>query len=194
MMKYKTFLNTSLKKILEESKQDSVVFTIMRCNPITKGHEENVRYGEKIAREKDAQYILFTTQTHDGQKNPLDFDTKVKYLKKFFDVNVSADKTLKTPWQILEALAKKFKNIYFIVGEDRVEEFQRMHNYTEKLGIEHLEVLESGKRQAGVSGTDMRNYVKLNQFNKFKDNLPSKATDQDAKELFDAVKTGLKIS
>lgn len=194
MMKYKTFLNTSLKKILEESKHDSVVFTIMRCNPITKGHEENVRYGEKIAREKDAQYILFTTQTHDGQKNPLDFETKVKYLKKFFDVNVSADKTLKTPWQMLEALAKKFKNIYFIVGEDRVEEFQRMHNYTEKLGIEHLEVLESGKRQAGVSGTDMRNYVKLNQFEKFKENLPKSATDEDAKELFALVKTGLRIN
>lgn len=194
MQKFKQFHQTSFKRILSESKSDTVVFQIGRFNPITKGHEENVRYGEKIAREKDAQYILFTTQTHDGQKNPLDFETKVKYLKKFFDVNVSADKTLKTPWQILESLAKKFKNIYFIVGEDRVEEFQRMHNYTEKLGIEHLEVLESGKRQAGVSGTDMRNYVKLNQFDKFKENLPKSATDEDAKELFALVKTGLRIN
>lgn len=194
MQTFKKFIQCTLANALNESKTDTVVFQIGRFNPITRGHEENVKYGEKVAKEKNADYILFTTLSHDSQKNPLDFDTKIKYLKKFFVVTVSTDRNLKTPWQILEALAKKFKNIYFIVGEDRVEEFQRMHNYTEKLGIEHLEVLESGKRQAGVSGTDMRNYVKLNQFNKFKDNLPSKATDQDAKELFDAVKTGLKIS
>ena len=39
----------------------------------------------------------------------------------------------------------------------------------------------------------MRNYVKLNQFDKFKENLPKTATEEDAKELFALVKTGLRI-
>jgi len=196
MVRFKQFMEYSkysLKNSMNESKTDSVVFQIGRFNPITAGHEENVKYGQKIAKQKNADYILFTTHTHDGQKNPLDFDTKVKYLKKFFDVKVSTDKNLKTPWQILEALSKKFKNIYFIVGEDRVEEFQRMHQYKDKYGIETLEVLESGKRKAGVSGTDMRNYVKLNNFEKFKSNLPSTATDDDAETLFELLKVGMKI-
>jgi hypothetical protein len=122
------------------------------------------------------------------------FVDKVRFLKKFMKVPVSMDPKLKTPFQILEKLGKTYPKVTFIVGEDRVEEFSaQMSKYTEEWGISEFNVIKSGDRTEGISGTAMRNFVALNKFKELKDNLPSSASDEDAKELFDLVKTGMKI-
>lgn len=196
MNKFKNYLervDLYLENIISESSNDTVVFLLGRFNPITRGHEENILFAKKLAKQKGADYIVYTTQTQDSQKNPLDFDTKIKYIKKFFNVTVGTDKTLKTPWQIGEALSKKYSNLIFVVGEDRVQDFERMKEYKDKWGVDSIEIVKSGDRQEGVSGTDMRNYVKLNNFEKFKENLPSEASQKDAEDLFELVKKGLKI-
>ena len=69
--------------------------------------------------------MLFLSQSNDNKKNPLKFEDKVKFANKFFPIKVSTDTKLKTPFQILEELGKQgYKNVYFVVGEDRVEEFK----------------------------------------------------------------------
>jgi len=190
MKKFEKYL---LEQVISEAKE-SAVFQLGRFNPITKGHQENVEFGKNYAKKNNSDYMLFTTQTQDSIKNPLTFETKTKYLEKFFDVKVNKDKSIKSAFQALEYLGKIYSDVTFIVGEDRVEEFKnQMSKYASQWGVTNFKVQESGKRTAGVSGTDMRNYVKLNQYDKFKDNLPSTATDNDAEELFELVKIGLKI-
>lgn len=177
------------------NKVNKVVFQFGRFNPPTKGHQENIEFGKKYAKKNNADYILFTSQTQDSKKNPLDFETKLGYLEKMMDVNVSKDKTLKNAFMILEELGKKYSDVTFIVGEDRVEEFDRqMSKYTEKWGITNFKVVDSGKRMKGVSGTDMRNYAKFDNFEKFKENLPLNISYDIAQKIFDEVKSGLKIS
>lgn len=175
-------------------RKSKVVFQFGRFNPPTKGHQQNIEYGKKYAKSNNADFILFTSQSHDSTKNPLDFETKVKYLEELMDVKVSKDKTLKNAFQILEQLGKHYSDVTFIVGEDREVEFRnQMIKYAKQWGIDKFEVINSGARTPGVSGTDMRNYVKLNQFEKFKENLPLNINDDTAKQLFDDVKKGLKI-
>lgn len=183
-MRFKEFLNEKTK---------SVVFTFGRMNPITKGHEENVKELISLAKKYNATPMLFLSQSNDNKKNPLKFEDKVKFANKFFPIKVSTDTKLKTPFQILEELGKQgYKNVYFVVGEDRVEEFKNnMSKYTKDYGIEHFEVLNSGKRTEGVSGSDMRKYVLDDDFESFKKNAPKSAKESDVKEMFDLVKEGL---
>lgn len=187
-----SFKEKFIQTIME--KTNKVVFQYGRFNPPTKGHQENIEYGKNYAKKAGADFILFTSQSQDSKKNPLSFDQKTKYLEELMHVKVNTDKSLKTPFQILEYLGKTYNDVTFIVGEDRVEEFtNNMSKYTKEWGIDNFKVISSGARTPGVSGTDMRNYVKLNQFEKFKENLPLNTDEKTAQELFDDVKEGMKI-
>ena len=189
-MSFKNYLNS--KKELEKLK--GAVFTFGRFNPITKGHAENVNFLKDKAKKLKATPLLYTSQSQNAKKNPLKFEDKVHYLEKFFNLNVPKNKALKNAFQILEDLAKQgYERVYFIVGEDRVNDFQAMKKYAKDWGIKHFEIIESGKRTKGVSGSDMRNYVKAGDFESFKKNLPAKATNKDAEDLYALVHTGLDL-
>lgn len=183
----------SFKQLMIERK-NKVVFQFGRFNPMTKGHQENINFGKDYAKKNNADYILFASQSQDSKKNPLGFEDKVNYLEKLMKVKVSKDTKLKTAFQILEHLGKTYSDVTFIVGEDRVQEFtDRMSKYTKDWGIDTFNVIESGKRTKGVSGTDMRSYVQNDDFESFMKNLPLNTSKEDAKDIFDLVKKGLKV-
>lgn len=187
MKAFKEFL-----KLFLEAKEKKVVFQYGRFNPPTKGHKENIDFGVSYAKKNNSKYILFSSQSSDKKKNPLSFDTKTKWLSKMMNVNVNTDKSLKSPFHILEELGKTYSHVTFVVGEDRVKEFNtRMNIYAKDWGINTFEVIESGKRTKGVSGTDMREYVKNNDIKSFSENIPNTLSKDDIEELFNDVKKGL---
>ncbi len=181
---------TEYTKRINES-TGGVIFSFGRFNPITSGHEENAIELKKLAKKYNMKPVLYTSFSHDKKKNPLDPSTKIKYLKKWFNIEVNTDKTLNNAFKILEELAKDNTKVYFVVGEDRVPDFQSMRKYAEEWGITDFDIIESGKRKPGVSGTQMRKYVKEDNFEDFKKGLPSKASDKDAKDIFNKVKDGI---
>jgi len=125
MITYKEYL---IQRLLEVETK-GIIFTFGRMNPMTKGHEENINEMVKIAKENKLTPILYTSFTQDSKKNPLSFKDKILYIKKFFkqgNLEVSTDTKLKNAFQILEELGKTHKTVYFIVGEDRVSDFQSM--------------------------------------------------------------------
>lgn len=177
-----------------------VVFTFGRFNPMTKGHGEAIDFVVKTAKKKSGIGMILASHSQDAKKNPLDFKTKVKFLKKFFPkAEFITDPSLKTAFQVMDMLvAKGHKDITFVVGGDRVAEFKRQmapyvnHKDPKKSwDLDKFEVLNSGERVAGVSGTDMRSYVSDDKFDDFKKNLPKGVSDRDAKAVFDAVKKGM---
>ena len=190
----------SFNEFLTEAKNKPVVFTFGRFNPITKGHGELIDFVVKKAR--GGTGMIFTSQSNDPKKNPLDYNTKIKYLKKFFPkATIVKNTKLKTPFQILEWLSDQgYKDVTMVVGGDRVDEFEkRIRPYVDQkdktkahYDFDKFEVLNSGERKQGVSGTDMRNYVKDDDFDKFKENAPKGISEKDAKSLFNAVKKGMK--
>lgn len=187
----------SFRSFLAEAKQPPVVFTFGRFNPITKGHGEAIDFVVNLAKRKGGTGMILTSQTNDPKRNPLDFKTKVKFLRKWFPRAVIIDDTsLKTAFQVMDFLATKgHKDVTFVVGADRETKFRKeMTPYVKKdWHFDSFAVVSSGGRSEGVSGTDMRNHVKNDNFKEFEKNLPLSATKRDAKSMFNAVKRGMNL-
>jgi len=190
----------SFKEYLTEAKNKPVVITFGRFNPITKGHGELIDFVVKEAR--GGTGMIFTSQSHDAKKNPIPYKDKLKYLKKFFPKAVIMDKpNLKTVFQILGWLSDEgYKDVTLVVGGDRVKEFRdRITPYVnhqdpkKSYDFDKFEVINSGERKQGVSGTDMRNHVKNDDFDAFKAGMPKGVSDRDAQAVFNTVKKGMKL-
>lgn len=181
----------------------SVVFTFGRFNPMHNEHYMLSKYiGDFAKKNKYDDAILYTSFSQNAKKNPLSPQDKIMFLKKMVtgQVKVSEDTTLKNSYQILEDLIKnkKYTRIAFIVGEDRVGDFQAMKKYAVTWGDEagvdvDFQVLQrKGNRSSNMSGTTMRNYAKDGEFDNFKEALP-RTLKSYADEIFNKVQAGLGI-
>jgi len=191
----------TFKQHLEEAKNKPVVFTFGRFNPITKGHGELIDF--VVKKSKGGIGMVFTSQSNEPKKNPLDYNTKTKWLKKFFPkATIVKNTTLKTPFQILKWLSDQgYKDVTMVVGSDRADEFEKsMRPYInhedpkKSYNFDKFEVISSGNRKAGVSGTDMRNHVKNGDMKSFMKGLPKSASKQDGEKFFNDVKSGMGIN
>jgi hypothetical protein len=191
----------SFKEHLSEAKVKSAVFTFGRFNPITKGHGELIDFVVRKSGRGDA--MIFTSQSNDAKKNPIPYKDKLKFLKKFFPkANIMDEPKLKTPFQILEWLSDNgYRDVTMVVGGDRVAEFEkRIRPYVDQkdpnkphYDFDKFKVVNSGERKEGVSGTDMRNHAKNDDFDAFKAGMPKGVSDSDAKAVFKTVKKGMKL-
>jgi len=191
----------SFKEHLNEAKGKSAVFTFGRFNPITKGHGELIDFVVKKSGRADA--MIFTSQSNDAKKNPLPYRDKLKFLKKFFPkASIMDEPKLKTPFMILEWLSDNgYTDVKMVVGGDRVNEFEkRIRPYVDQKDLtkphykfDKFEVVNSGERKEGVSGTDMRNHAKNDDFDAFKAGMPKGVSEKDAQAVFNTVKKGMKI-
>jgi hypothetical protein len=190
----------SFKQHLEEAKNKPVVFTFGRFNPITKGHGALIDFVVKSAR--GGEGMIFTSQGQDAKKNPLDYKTKTKWLKTMFPkAKIVKNTSLKTPFDILRWLSDQgYKDVTMVVGGDRVDEFEkRMRPYInhkdpkKSYTFDKFEVINSGARVQGVSGTDMRNHVKNDDYDSFKAGLPKGLSDKQCEQFWNDVKKGMKL-
>ena len=109
---------------------NEITFAFGRFNPPTTGHEKLFEAVKKISR--GGLYRVYPTHTQDAKRNPLDFKTKVKYLRKMFPKharNIMADKGMRTSFNVISALYDQgFTQATMVVGEDRVIEFDKLLN------------------------------------------------------------------
>ncbi len=193
----------SFKKYLEKNDTPGVVFCFGRFNPaFTSGHYEMFDFMAKYAKKNKMDAIIFTSSTQNSKKNPLNFNDKTMYLELGAPkgVKVSKDGTLKNAFQILEDLIKnkKYKRVTFVVGGDRINDFNDMKKYARKWGVDagigevDLQIVSSGDRKKGVSGTQVRNYVKDGDFRNFKKVL-AKSLHKYAEEIFEKTSKGLNV-
>lgn len=187
----------------EETKSVAVLFG--RMNPPTSGHEENVNGLKQLAAKHKADHLVIASHSHDPKKNPLSPEDKMKHLKRAFPGTNVAVSSKEHPTILHHAanLHKQGYNHLIIAGGgDRAEEYKKLLNqYNGKEGkhgyynYKKITVASTGERKAGVSGTDMRNHVKNNDYNSFKNNLPKalQSNEKHARELFHDTKKGMGI-
>ncbi|SVE30498.1 uncharacterized protein METZ01_LOCUS483352, partial [marine metagenome] len=72
------------------------VFTFGRFNPLTSGHEIMINDVIKQAKSFGGKPLIFTSQTQDSKKNPLSYNDKTKYLKKFWGRKIIKDTSIVT--------------------------------------------------------------------------------------------------
>ena len=181
-----------------------VAFAFGRFNPPTVGHKKLI--GTVVDASDGGDFYIFTSQSQDPDKNPLDYQTKVNFLKKLFpDIQdkIIYDVSIKNVLQAADKLkANGYTDATFVCGSDRVPEFTKLLNTwngmdkTPRFGV--LNIISSGEREDGAEGVEgisasmAREFVKNNDFESFKGTVPN--NPQLAKELFDAVKQGMATS
>ncbi len=193
----------SFKNYLKTLDTPGIIFNFSRMSPPHNEHyiltQDMVSYAKKY--KLDA--VLYTSQSVNQKKNPLQISDKILFLKSMVPkgVRISEDSSLKTPFAILEDLIKNkgYTRIVFMVGSDRVNDFQRMYQYAKEYGKEIGKEIDfkvqqrKAKRTEGMSGTHMRQYAKNNDFESFSKFAPSSLSKAEIKSMFNKTKIGMGI-
>ena len=181
-----------------------VVFAFGRYNPPTVGHAELITYTVRLAQKNGAEHRIYTSQSHDPSKNPLAPKQKMAFLRQIFPgVNFVDDPAMKTAFAICRKLADEgYEDVTFVVGDDRVSEFRASFSkyvkpktakdFNPKIHypFKKFQVVSSGSRKQGISGTALRAAVRKGDFATFA--KASAARDKTlAKKIFTATKQNL---
>ena len=165
-------------------------FTFGRFQPPTVGHQENFMAVKKAAKGND--YRIYISQTVDKKgTNPLDPDTKLKYMIKMFPEHKGRIFSgPRDPTAVFQDIMKDgYHEAYFLVGSDRVKAMQWVKNYNHKdYSFRKMDVMSSGERDAdgdtfAISGTKMRRAAKVGDFTTFRKGIPSALGDKPCREL-----------
>ena len=192
--------------LVEEDK--IAYFTFGRLNPPTIGHEKLLDSLAKKAGRND--YFVFVTQSQDKKRNPLDYNSKVKHVRKMFPKHarrVMINKKVRTVFDAASFMYDKgYRSLVMVVGSDRVREFETLLNKYNGVDGQHgfynfqsITVASAGTRDpdeegvAGMSASKMRGFASTNDFASFSQGLPTSMSNKDAKKLFTDVRNGMGI-
>ena len=184
-------------------KANKLIFAFGRFNPPTIGHAKLMKEVITQARKNNAKHIVYASASTDKRKNPLDVNTKVKFMKKMFpDNNIkAAGGTQRTFMEILKFFNKMYGEVIMIAGSDRISEFQGLADKYNGKDYEYkkITVVSSGERDpdaegvTGISASKMREMAKKDDYRNFKLGVPN-LSSTDSKALFTAVKKGMGIN
>jgi hypothetical protein len=184
-------------------KANKLVFAFGRFNPPTIGHGKLMSKVITEARKNNANHIVYASASTDKRSNPLDVNTKVKFMKKMFPKNniKAAGRTERTFMEVLKFYDKMYGEIIMIAGSDRVGEFQKLANkYNGKdYNYKSIKLISSGERDPdaegiiGMSASKMRDMAKNGDSKNFKKGVPN-LSDSESSELFNAVRKGMGIT
>jgi hypothetical protein len=191
-----------LIEISQTKPRKPVAFCYGRVNPPTIGH---ARLFNTVARASmGGDYWIFLTHTQDPEKNPLDYNTKVDFVKTIYPQHADHVSTggLRTIMQVLEFLYhNNYTDVTYVCGNDRLPTFTKLLN--DYNGLEGkptyfkfntINVVSSGPRDpdddglAGVSASAARKAAEEDEFEKFKQITGS---GRYAKQLYKAVRKGM---
>ena len=195
----------SFKNYLHE--EDKVAyFTFGRMNPPTIGHEKLLDALSKSAGKND--YFVFLTQSQDPKKNPLDYNSKVKHVRKMFSRHarrVMINKKVRTVFDAATFIFDRgYESLVMVVGSDRVTEFETLLNKYNGSKAQHgfynfesIAIASAGTRDpddegvSGMSASKLRGFASDNDFASFSQGLSSSMSNKDAKKLFMDVRDGM---
>jgi hypothetical protein len=197
-------INSFSKFLIEEER--TVYFTFGRMNPPTIGHGKLIDKLSKTAGKND--YKIFVSQSADSKKNPLNYQSKIKHVRKMFPKharNIMLNKKVKTAIDAAVSLYDQgYRNLVLVVGSDRINEFSVLLNkYNGKDGrhgfykFQKINVVSAGERDPdaegveGMSASKQRQNAKENNFPAFAQGLPRSMNNAAAKALFNDVRKGM---
>ena len=171
---------------LKEDDRSTAVFAFGRFNPPTIGHEKLIQKVQSTAAKVNGKGYVFLSHTGGTEKDPIDFTTKLSYLRQHFqaDKNLSfgvirANAIIKV-MKVLEAEGRT--KVIMIAGDDRVMQFQKLLNQyngqpTKAGNVEYtfdsIQVISAGQRDpdaddiTGVSASKARELAMKGQEHEF---------------------------
>jgi hypothetical protein len=194
-----------LIEVFKEKPRKPVAFCYGRVNPPTIGHARLFNTTARASMGGD--YYIFLSHTQDSKKNPLDYNTKVDFVKAIYPQHADHVSTggLKGIMEILEFLYHhNYTDVTFVCGNDRLPTFTKLLN--DYNGLEgkptyfkfnSINVVSSGPRDpdsddsvAGASASAARAAAKEGKFEKFKEIT---GAGRYSKQLYRAVRRGMNV-
>lgn len=190
---------------LFESNNRHVTFVFGRMNPPTVGHAKLL----DTAAAQGGDYKIFVSQSQDKVKNPLDYQTKIKFMKLMFPdhaKNIVENTNLNTIVKVADYLYNLgYKSATFVAGSDRLDDLKKLlvtyngvegksHGY---YNFDFLDFKSSGDREdgtegvSGVSASGAREAAANGDIKKFKE---ATGAGQYAQSLYAAVRKGMGIN
>ena len=118
-----------LIEVFKEKPRKSVAFCFGRMNPPTIGHARLLNTTARASAGGD--YYIFLSHTQDSKKNPLDYNTKVDFVKSMYPqhaehVSYGSQRTI---MEIMEFLYhQNYTDVTYVCGNDRLPAFKELLN------------------------------------------------------------------
>lgn len=192
-----------------ESTQKEIVVTFGRFNPPTIGHGILLaKVAAVAASEHAAAYHIYSSQSEDSKKNPLEYTEKIKILRKMFPKHARAiilDLKIKTILDVAVKLSEEgYTKLHLIVGSDRIAEFTKLLNHYQGVKLQSgrmykfqdgISITAAGIKRdpdaegaEGMSASKMRLAAGENDFKSFKLGLPETFSISDSQDLFNLLR------
>jgi hypothetical protein len=191
-----------LIEVFKEKSRKSVAFCFGRMNPPTIGHARLLNTTARASAGGD--YYIFLSHTQDSKKNPLDYNTKVDFVKAMYPQH--ADRvsygSLRTIMEIMEFLYhNNYTDVTYVCGNDRLPAFKELLNKYN--GVEggktyykfnSIDIVSSGPRDpdddgvAGASASAARAAAEAGDKEEFK---KITGAGRFAPQLYKAVRKGM---
>jgi hypothetical protein len=191
-----------LIEVFKEKPRKSVAFCFGRMNPPTIGHARLLNTTARASNGGD--YYIFLSHTQDSKKNPLDYNTKVDFIKSMYPQHADhvSYGSLRTIMEIMEFLYhNNYTDVTYVCGNDRLPAFKELLNKYN--GIEggkiyykfnSIDIVSSGPRDpdddgvAGASASAARAAAEAGDKEEFK---KITGAGRFAPQLYKAVRKGL---
>jgi hypothetical protein len=171
---------------LNEDDRSTAVFAFGRFNPPTIGHEKLIQKVQSMTKQVNGKGYVFLSHTERTQKDPIDFQTKLSYLRQHFQADKSlsfGDIRANTIIKVMKVLqAEGRTRVIMIAGDDRVMQFQKLLNQyngqPNKAGeveyqFDDIQVVSAGQRDpdaddiTGISASKARELAMKGQEHEF---------------------------
>ncbi len=171
---------------LKEDDRSTAVFAFGRFNPPTIGHEKLINKVQQVADKVNGKAYIFLSHTDGTAKDPIDFTTKLSYLRQHFqsDPKLSfGDIRANTIIKVMKVLEQEGRTkVIMVAGDDRVMQFKNLLNQyngkPNKAGnveytFDSIDVVSAGQRDpdaddvTGVSASKARELAMKGQEHEF---------------------------
>ena len=191
-----------LIEVFKEKPRKSVAFCFGRMNPPTIGHARLLNTTARASAGGD--YYIFLSHTQDSKKNPLDYNTKVDFVKSMYPQHADhvSYGSLRTIMEIMEFLYhNNYTDVTYVCGNDRLPAFKELLN--KYSGVEggkiyykfnSIDIVSSGPRDpdddgvAGASASAARAAAEAGDKEEFK---KITGAGRFAPQLYRAVRKGM---
>lgn len=192
-------IQTQQPKKSSSGKRLTIVFG--KFNPPSKDHKKILDYAKTQASGSD--FKIYPSRSQDPKSNPMDPDTKIKYMKKMFpeysDYIINDENTV-TIFDVLQsAESDGYKQILLVVGSDRVAEFRslavkhngNLYNFDDIQVVPGSEKDIDANKPSENSSAKMRQSAAKNDMATFKSGVTKDLNPKDSEQLFKLVRKNM---
>jgi hypothetical protein len=183
----------------EDGESGALTLVFGKFNPPSKAHQKFLNFAKTVSSNTDLK--IYPSRSQDPKMNPLDPDTKIKYMKKMFPDyadNIINDENAVSIFDVLTGAEKDgYTEIQIVVSPDRVSEFRSLSTkYNGDLyNFNDITVIPAGDKEMDTdSDTEtakLRKAAMDDNFDSFKTKIPSTLGLKDTQRLFNLVKKNI---